>query len=298
MQISRNKLFAYCEGKNIDPFFYGQLLNKACKNESIEYVVNRANQIDSKTGGKEALKKLFYALKRKKSLKSKFKGKEFNILFFMDKDADCVLKKRIRSDHVIYTELYSVENYIYKYGKLRRAIAISACLDEPIVSTHFSCSKTWVEQKALLWKEWITLCLFSQIYSVNSGCTYGRISIINDSDTCKLLCNTNRNLYNEQVTRIKNEFLRKTNLQPFEFELKFKRVEMLVEKKIKEKILFSLFKGKWCANILESEVKDLHSQEINLDNLGKRIESTLLATLDFSDDWALYFFRKIEKIIH
>lgn len=290
MQMSSITLFVFVEGLT-DRYFYSQLINLCCSNKGIDYDIITPDEIENKAGGKTILLELLKYLKSKKSLFDDFNGKKTVVLFFLDKDVDDFLRKKCRSQHVIYTEYYELENYLFIHGDIAKAAAISAFLDMKSVSKAIGNSQEWMKNAANCWKEWVTLCLFSHIQKINCMCTYGqKHSAIND----KCYANINQTKF----STCKNTIKSKCKLDHNSFNRSYNNLSKKVDKYYRKNQQDIIFKGKWYIKFLIHDIKRIAaSKRINESGLDDLILSNLINSINFKDGWLDYFYNKINPLL-
>lgn len=179
LQISRKQLIVFVEGKESDPYFFGKLCGVVCKPLKMSYQVRLAHELPAKCGGKTALVEFYRFLRQSSSLVSQLGQKRTGVIFFMDKDIDDLLHRKCRSEHVIYTEYFDVQNHIFRASDLHEGLASAVSIDPAMIRSHSLFSGDWCRCAALRWKEWIKLCVFAQKYKVTSACNYRVTSRIN-----------------------------------------------------------------------------------------------------------------------
>jgi len=183
MQMSEAILFAFVEGKKIDPFFYGQICASACKQRQIKYALIKANELPPGAGGKPKLLKYYDYLLGRKKLSSNLGGKRAVAVFFLDKDIDDISKRWKKSRYIIYTRYYDVHNEIFLNGDLTQGCAAAASLDPTDLKPLFSNSSQWCVQAAARWKDWVVLCVITMLNCINHQCNYGVVSQIQSTVT-------------------------------------------------------------------------------------------------------------------
>ena len=97
-------------------------------------------------------------------------------MFFLDKDIDDMQHRKKRSQHVVYTEHYDVQNYIFMHGDLRTGAASAASVDPKILSVALDDAPAWCIHAAGLWREWVALCLCVQEDKINCEANYRVVS--------------------------------------------------------------------------------------------------------------------------
>jgi hypothetical protein len=175
MQISSYRLWIFVEG-DIDVPFYDRVRRAltgplSCHN----WIVVRSKELPgaSAGGGKTTLLGFFRDLRRLNALRSELAGKRTLGLFFLDKDVDDVMGSRKRNSHVVYTEHYSVENYLFLHGDVTEAISVSARIDRTSVAAHVNDGTSWCRRAAENWAEWVAICLLMHKCRAVSGPNYG-----------------------------------------------------------------------------------------------------------------------------
>ena len=128
MQISDKNIFAFVEGKIVDPYFYGKICEFVCQTNNLSYRICRSQEING-NGGKQVLLTFFEYLKRNSALVQNFKGKSIIVIFFLDKDVDDYLRIQRHSENLVYTQYYDIENHIFIHGNLVQAISASTSMD-------------------------------------------------------------------------------------------------------------------------------------------------------------------------
>src|ERR1035441_445096 len=164
-QLSDKKLIFYVEGFKDVPF-YEKIIKIVLGNKAVKYEIKTSDALQGFFGvGKPAILKQFKELERLGALTSDFQDKRTVYLFFLDKDIDDFLGKMIRSENVVYTKFYSMENYYFLYGNIIETICIILCSSEARVKPVFECDNTiWTRKIAEKLKMWALYCFFTQKY--------------------------------------------------------------------------------------------------------------------------------------
>ena len=278
IQISNKRFFAYCEGREHDPYIYSQLISRVSVVSSDLYELYRIEEI-SGTGGKNDLIEQYKYLKSRNAVLGSFKGKRICCVFFLDKDVDDLRRQLIRSEHVFYTGLYDLEGQVFHDCNLQRAVAIALSIDIQKVPSVYREAHSWIERKAVHWDKWVTLCAFSAMFEVDCGCGYGRPSAINP----KHLNSADINAFET----FKSGLRRECNFSPEKFERRFLIVQRAVAFHVSKNMLSRLFRGKWLENIISGELSDtFRGQAVNLHAVGPRLLGAAIATFDFTAEWA------------
>ena len=290
-QISNTELFFFVEGGKNDRYFYSKTCAPLLGKSPFTYEFRMPEELPSLGGGKTALITLFNHLRNNKKLDSCFKGRRKLFAFFMDKDVDDINRKTLRSDHIIYTEHYDVENYIFKHGDITNAAAACASIDQQHISKAVGNPNTWRAKCAEIWKEWIVICLFAKQHGVsipNYQLPQSRIH----NPTYENLCPVAHKNY-------LNDLKLESGLDESGFQEELGKTMKLVDKFFAAGNHDKVFKGKWYAGFLVNELKGLEKLGIKIDNNGliKRLPATTAATIRFEDSWANQLRAKVEKVL-
>lgn len=289
LQISETVIFAYCEGKRNDPFFYRSILDIIESKTGIAAELKLIER-ETGTGGKKSSLAHFEDMRRKEMLDSVFKGKRMVCAYFLDKDADCVTGEIVDSKHIIYTGCYDVEAHIFRDTDLRAAIAIALSIEPSKVPSKMRDAAKWCEYVANLWNEWLNLCVFSQRHRINCGCGYSRPSLINGDG----LGATDEPAYRTHIDKLRNKYEEKFDA----FETAFYAVKNELEERRRRGVLFSLFKGKWIVDVLELDLRRQMPAEVgDWDGFRQRIASAALARLDFNGSWTSQYVDCLMRIL-
>jgi hypothetical protein len=289
MQMSRYQIFAFVEGRT-DPYFYSKICESVCNPNGISYEVCRAQELPQAAGGKQALLSYFQYLRRRSSLLDTFKGKYTGAIFFLDKDVDDLMRIQKRSSHLIYTEYYDAENYIFKYGDLIEAMAAAACLDRLWLQSQVVDSEIWRKDLAERWKEWLKLCLFAKLKKIRGNVNYGSTSQINNP----LYATVNETEYAARLADLQA----RSGLSNSQFHRAFKRLSRFVDSLYVSDEYDRIFKGKWYASLLDADIKNIAGTiPINSNGLPSRLVQVLSITLNFEQRWAEHFKQPLRDIM-
>jgi hypothetical protein len=148
----------------------------------------------------------------------------------------------------------------------------------------------WCEARAVFWKEWLVLCCYSQKYGLNGGCGFSRQSQINPPPTYALS--------NAAYAAFKEALYCKSGLIAAEFQRRFRAVERRIDRLADIGQLFAVFKGRWLASLIESELLELlEGKTANKSSLASRMPTTALGLMDFSGNRATGYLEKIRAVI-
>lgn len=289
MQMSESQIFAFVEGKT-DPYFYSKICESVCIPVGVSYEVCRAQELPGAAGGKEAVLSFFQYLRRRSSLLDDFKGKRTGTVFFLDKDVDDLMRIQKRSAHLVYTEFYDAENYIFKYGDLVEALAAASCVDRMWLRNKIIDSEAWRKDLSKLWKDWVTLCLFAKLKKIRSATNYSSTSQINNP----LHAPVDMAEYQQYLAR----FQLLAGLTNLQFTRAFRRVSKVVSRLYDDDEFDRVFKGKWYASLLDSAIRNIAgARPINSKGLSNRIVQVLSITLDFEEEWSEHFKQPLRDIM-
>ena len=289
MQMSSTKVFIFVEGKKIDSFFFGKICS-TIEQPNFTYEIITASRILNETGGKQALLTFFSYLRRSNKLISDLSGKRTVTIFYLDKDVDDILRVKKRSEHLVYTEYYDIENYIFEYGDLLNGAAAAASIDPARLSNYFSNAHRWCKLATNKWRKWVVLCLFVMREHIPCEANYRMPSRIHESP-----CGSIDNLkYSSFLSRLQT----KTCLYSDTFKQRLKEVSKRVDFYYNKDKHHYIFKGKWFAYILSDEIKKIMSG-VNYDanDLINRLPSIIAITLDFRGTWADHFKIPLRNIL-
>jgi hypothetical protein len=288
LQISKNQLFIFVEGTENDQFVYGMICKNVCSfPQAINYSVRAASELPYKTGGKCAIVKFYRYARKKKNLVSELNGKKTALAFCLDKDIDDLMKSKCKSDHVIYTRFYDIQNHIYLNSNFILGVSSALSIDPSELSQH-SIFNNWCSDATKRWREWIIICIIS-IKHESPIPNYRLTSQINKP----LNGRTDSKLYEAALNNLKQ----KKGWTQEKLEKELKKVEVLVDNYYLLNSIDILFKGKWYSTLLELDLRDyFSSRPLQLNGVGKRATSSLSTTLDFSQPWTGDFAAPLKKI--
>ncbi|MHB8067555.1 MAG: hypothetical protein ACYDIC_06605 [Desulfobaccales bacterium] len=290
LQMSRHQLIVFVEGKECDPYFFGKLCETVCKPLKISYQVRLAHELPAKSGGKTALIEFYRLLRRSSSLVSQLGQKRTGVIFFLDKDIDDLLHCKCRSEHVIYTEYFDVQNHIFRASDFHEGLASAASIDPAIIRSHSMFSGNWCRRAALRWKEWIKLCVFTQKYKVRSACNYRVTSRINHPLNGPL----DPTRQTPTLAALSSAF---SGSMP-EFARAMSVVSEYIDRLFEKGLQDRVFKGKWYATLAELDIRDAFSgRSFAADGMAKRLPCALSIMLDFSAPWASTFHLAVRRIL-
>ena len=290
MQMSQAVVFAFVEGKQSDPYFYGQICAVVCNQRQIAYQICKANEIPPRAGGKKALLEFYDFLRKRKVLRTNLGGKDTVAVFFPDKDIDDIVRRCRRSRYVIYTQYYDVQNEIFLNGNLSQGCAAAASLDPARLAPLLSSSHSWCKKAAERWREWVVLCIIAALKGISQQCNYGVLSMVQSP--------VNGMIDASKLARRKADMERKSGMAPTDFAVFHESVRRRVRRLYSSGQQDKVFKGKWYSILLDEDIKRLMGQyEYDKHRLSSKVTSAVAATLRFTDIWALYYTNRLADVV-
>lgn len=288
MQMSSEVLYVFVEGPT-DRYVYSRITDYECQKLGMSYKIVTAEEVPDGTGGKMGLLKFFNFLKLRACLIHNFKGKTTICIFFLDKDIDDFLGTKRKSEHLVYTRTYELENYLFIHGDLTEAAAASASLDIGAIRIGLGDYAEWRRKVAMKWKEWVKLCLFSQIHGIQSAINYGCKSRVN-----KELCGP---LDPNKCEKLWLNLERKSSLPSGRFKVLFAQISQIIDRMYREDQHDLIFKGKWYACFLAYDIgKIADRRRFQPQRLEKRLLTTLAHALNLDGGWTHDFRSPIRKL--
>lgn len=284
IQMSTAQLFAFVEGRS-DRYVYGKLLDETCGGVGIRFFIFTAEEV-AESGGKRALLGLFDYLRKKDSLIDRSFGTASKVsMFFLDKDVDDYRRTKKRSRHVVYTELYEIENYYFVYGDLAEAAAAAAGLDTSTVRAALPSYEDWRRRAARHWRKWVLLCLYARTRTPRGQISrfYNRpVSPLHEAAYAE--CDEHR--YQEYVEQLRAASF----LDGPGFAQSMRRLEIKLARLYEEGAHDRVFKGKWYIPFLVEDVRRIASdRSVKTSGLHDRLTTALCQSLDFQADWTRHF---------
>jgi hypothetical protein len=291
MQMSRRTLFVFVESHDIDRYFYSMLVDVVCRKNKITYQIVTAEEVSDGDGGKQILLRFFDYLKRRSSLINRFGNKTTLSVFFLDKDVDNYRRVKRRSPHVVYTETYEAENYVFMFGDLCQAIGASTSLDVGSVRAGIGDYCQWRKHAASNWKDWVKLCLFSVTRNVASSCNYGRyVSPINQGCYGALLMNE----YDDKLASVQSQ----SGMPLQQFRRSFERLSDHVDRLYETDKYDVVFKGKWYMPFMLEDIGRIAGpKRYNRTGIQERLISCLILSLNFGNAWSEVFREPLGRLI-
>jgi hypothetical protein len=276
MQMSKTSVWIFVEGKT-DRYFYSKLADATAqelgKSQSVEVV--SADELAADGGGKSVLVKFFEFLKASRNLVSHLAGKQTRSVFFLDKDVDDLLKKRKLSPHVIYTDFYSMENYLFKHGDIADACSVTLSLPIQEARRIIGDAKSWRNKCANLWQDWVSLCLYASKSGIGIANfkSPSRVNVGFYGSVDKVLLSTMESVCLAGVTPI-------GDAQQLLADCQQKVLQYYSTNRYDR-----VFNGKWYAHFLEDHFSKL-VPSVSCQGLSKKVLLHLAQSLKFEGLWA------------
>jgi len=288
MQLSSTDLFVFVEGKQSDPYFYARIC-ASIPDLHVRYEICTARQLPGATGGKQALLSFFSFLRQCRALVSSLEGQATTSIFILDKDVDDLQHKKKRSQHVVYTEYYDVQNYIFMYGNLLTGAASAASVDPARLRAELSDAPRWCLRIVRLWREWISLCLCVLEENISCEVNYKVLSRVQTRP-----CGPTDARRYATLTR---DVARRCGLPVAVFRQRLAATTRKVDKYFARGQHHRIFKGKWFATVLADDVdRIMAGRPYDSSRLASRLTSSVAATLDFTEPWADHFRNPIRNV--
>ncbi len=289
LQISRHQVFAFVEGTQVDPFFFGEICRRVCQPNGVGYLVRPARELPGSAGGKSAVIAFYRYARSKARLVSELGRKRTVIVFFLDKDLDDMTRKKCRSPHVIYTTYYDVQNHVFRHSDFGLAAAAAASLDRQELMAHPTFAGNWCQGAARRWREWIALCMLSVKHGVPNA-NYRVASQVNTPINGPL----DLAKYSSAVQTLASSLGVAADVVD-------RRVDVLrsgIEKQLSGGTYDRVFKGKWYALLLEADLRDAFTaNQHQFNGVAGRAAAVMAATMDFSQPWAESFSRPLAELV-
>jgi hypothetical protein len=289
MQASRYRLWMFVEGMS-DRYFYDSLCRARPTQAAIPYWVALAHEIPGYRGnGKAAILGLYRWLRQTQRLVTVLGNRKTAVLCCLDKDIDEILRCRARSPHVVYTELFCVENYLFRHGDLCKAAQVAAQLDHASVQALVGNDQLqWSQRAADSWKEWVTFCVFVQ----QNG-----IGVRNFGIASQFQNGPYRAVVPTMRAVVMSACQVASGMNANAFAVAYANTEARVNKLYAKGQHDRVFNGKWYASFLAADAgRAAAGRQHQQRDLPERLTSTLAMSLDFSAGWAAHFLQAIDAV--
>jgi hypothetical protein len=280
IQQSRTQTFIFVEGRDLDPQVYGAICGPVCKESGKSYEIVVADRMNGAGGGKGILTHFFEYLRDNNCLVDHSQPEAKLSMFYLDKDADDLLKMLRPSAHVIYTVQHSIENHLFIEGDLALSLAIAGSVDLQVIQSRIPDAALWRSMSAGCWREWVALCILARKLSLSHPATYAKPSSLNtpvDSATDPValaVCVT--------------EMEARSGLAHEDFESKLAAAHRLVDAINSRGGHDLLFKGKWYTHFALREL-EITYPFYNKNGAPDRLMGSLIASTNFNGRWVQRF---------
>jgi hypothetical protein len=287
MQISEIELWILVED-TLDASFYRNLF-RAPPAPPRSFRIKPSREL-SGSGGKSGLIAFHNQLCTRGVLISRLQGavKVTSILFFLDRDIDHLCRRQVDSAHVVYTEHYNLENYLFRDGDVVRALSTATDLDEDEIASRIDCA--WLGKAAEAWFEWVAFCYF--VHSRRIGVEgYARPSSpfnespYEPSDTDKI-----QEMVDDALTKhskaMRLDVLRRN----------YKNARKFVRKLYLKADHDQVFNGKWYCRFIQEDYDRIRAgRQYHGRDLAESVKRQLLAALDYSAGWTNRYRTAVEQ---
>lgn len=272
--MSKSRVWAYVEGSNHDIPFYESLLVKGAGLDVKTVQVLKASDLEvehSSAGGKERVLQIMNAVRDSNGLRMSNNHTNVDVLFFVDRDDDNYLDKRVECPHVIYTEHTDVEAEIIAHSSLEVAVAEIYSLAS--VEAGSLTPRDPMQDLAERWAEWIAFRLafsevgwggrFSQTSTINRP-TYGALDKSSMDEICAQIAD-----------------------KGIDWEAALERAQKFVESSIRTGNGALLVKGKWMPEFVRHRVREATDRELPKPTNAHLITACRM-TIDYEAVWSSY----------
>ncbi len=287
--MSRARLHVFVEGRQLDAYVYGKLCARECA-EPFGYRIIRADELPgAQSGGKTRLLDLFSVLRRSGNLREDFKGQRHAVLFFLDKDIDDIMRRCLRSPHLVYTRGYDLEGDIYRADDLPESLAATCSLDPSAVRAAMSTSD-WRDRATDLWRAWVELCVASRLAGARGLANYGVASRVN----IPMLAPADAVL----VAQHEQYIVACCPLAAEEFSSVMVRARRLVKKAYDNGHSHSVFKGKWFGDVIEQfAVEQFGAPCARVAGFKERLVGHLAQSANYDAPWAARYRTPVAALV-
>jgi hypothetical protein len=206
-------------------------------------------------------------------------GKKSVVIFCLDKDIDDLARRMRRSAHVIYTETFDVENYLFAHGDLIAASAAATTMDAETIGSIFNPIESWTKRVSQQWQDWVAVCVFE----ITEGCaSEGNYRLCPSPIHCP-----DGAIDQDKFSRRISQMEATCALPSQEFQRRWLLTVMRVRRYFEAGRGDKLFKGKWYSWIAGRELSaGLSGRDAYLSDLGVRLPIHLFQVIDFGGSWA------------
>lgn len=281
LQISKDRIFMFVEGRDLDPYIYGRICSPVCRAAGKAYEIVVADRLTRGAGGgKDVLTGFFEYLRDNGSLLDVSQPLAKLSMFFLDKDVDDVFRALRPSAHVVYTYYYNIENHLFSEGKLVSSIANAGSVDTNLIEPRIGDPEAWRKDAATLWRDWVVLCLLARKLSLGVPVGYGMKSTINDPVDAPVDA--------VGLSTLIGSMESKSGLGTLVFRRKLAATYRFVDAVYARSGHDLLFKGKWYSAFALRDLEvaaPLH----NKNGAADRLFGALVASIDYDGGWVERF---------
>jgi hypothetical protein len=176
------------------------------------------------------------------------------------------------------------------HGDLLNGAASAASVDPARLRTELSDAMGWCLRIAMLWREWITLCLHALEKKISCATNYKVVSRV-QTRPCG---STDASKYDELVRNVAIS----SGIPEATFRQKLASTRKKVDKYFDRGQHHRLFKGKWFATVLADNIaRIMAGLQHDSNGLASRLTYTVAATIDFTEPWAEHFRTPIRDVV-
>lgn len=265
--------YVFVEG-DLDKAFVDRMMSNDASWQKVPVLLRLARELDPALGdGKLALLQLHTKLRQQKRLEV---GGRKRFLFFLDKDIDDTLRIKRRCNHIVYTDFYNIENYIFRYSRLQRAAA-DAAYQQTASLVFLSDPVAWTKDASRVWASWVGFSLAVR-KNKQSLPNFGHVSMFHNKTTLVF--------EPQKQSEFQKLLAGKLGIPIVDVE----RICGVEERRFLNAIRHDrhdqYWNGKWYSHIL---VRQLRLNGLMAKTADKafedRLEASALAHLDFTGDW-------------
>lgn len=290
--ISKNRFTVFVEGKNFDAPFYDRLL--AAAPELVDAGVEIVRSYDvgdsgnaSASGGKSTVLALFEFYSEHDKLIFHTKGGPKFLVFFMDRDYDDFAVGLQSSRHIVYTYGTDVEAEIFRRGRMGVALSTALHLTSSEASELAERIGDFSSSLALLWRDWIKLCVGTVVLRSRCEVRPSLASLINKDRYGELEA--------EKLQMFRERVIATAVVE--DPETRLLAVEERVDGLYNGVDFYKLLKGKWLAGYIEHMVLRLHQPSNNqLRSFSNILTSAMLDSIDFRSAVSHHHRRLLELV--
>jgi hypothetical protein len=290
IQMLPSRVFIYVEGRDVDPNFYSRLLGPICSDRGLPYEIIIADRVvgGGGGGGKTVLIRLLNYLRLKNSLIDRSSGISKLVMFYLDKDTDDIFRKKCRSNHLVYTVHYCVENHLFIEGDLISSIATAGSVDVQLVRRRIANLNTWRRGAAVAWRNWIVLCLVAQRLRISGQASYSA-----NHDT------VNSKVNPPNLAACELDLQTRSALNATQFAEMVNWARRRVDRVIHDGTHDLLFKGKWYVHFALNELNQIATTHgpVNQNGANHRLVGSLVSTIRFDEQWAEHYKEPFRRAI-